>query len=57
MLKGTLDDFTLPDIFRLLSQSRKTGRLDVERSAGNGNIFFKEGNVYFAESTLSRELS
>ena len=56
MLKGTLDDFTLPDIFRLLSQSRKTGRLDVERSAGNGNIFFKEGNVYFAESTLSREL-
>lgn len=56
MLKGTLDDFTLPDIFRLLSQSRKTGRLDVERSAGNGNIFFKDGNVYFAESTLSREL-
>ena len=56
MLKGTLDDFTLPDIFRLLSQSRKTGRLDVERSAGNGNVFFKEGNVYFAESTLSREL-
>ena len=56
MLKGTLDDFTLPDIFRLLSQSRKTGRLDVERSAGNGNVFFQDGSVYFAESTLSREL-
>ena len=56
MLKGTLDDFTLPDIFRLLSQSKKTGRLDVERSAGRGNVFFKDGNVYFAESTLSREL-
>lgn len=56
MLKGTLDDFTLPDIFLLLSQSRKTGRLDVERSAGNGHIFFKDGDVYFAESTLSREL-
>ena len=56
MLKGTLDDFTLPDIFRLLSQSRKTGRLDVERSAGRGTVFFKDGTVYFAESTISREL-
>jgi len=29
MLKGTLDDFTLPDMFRLMSFSKKTGRLDV----------------------------
>lgn len=56
MLKGTLDDFTLPDIFRLLSQSNKTGRLEVQRSAGQGNVFFRHGDVYFAESTLSREL-
>ncbi|MBW3594943.1 MAG: DUF4388 domain-containing protein [Actinobacteria bacterium] len=56
MLKGTLDDFTLPDIFRLLSQSRKTGRLDVQRSAGQGNVYFRDGDVYFAESTLSKEL-
>ena len=56
MLKGTLDDFTLPDIFRLLSQSRKTGRLEVERSAGRGTVFFRDGTVYFAESTISREL-
>ena len=56
MLKGTLDDFTLPDIFLLLSQSRKTGRLDVQRSAGQGNVYFRDGDVYFAESTLSKEL-
>lgn len=56
MLKGTLDDFTLPDIFRLLSGSRKTGRLDVERSAGQGKVYFRDGDVYFAESTISREL-
>src|SRR5688500_2601543 len=56
MLKGTLDDFTLPDIFRLLSQSRKSGRLDVQRSAGQGNVYFQDGDVYFAESTLSKEL-
>ena len=56
MLKGTLDDFTLPDIFRLLSQSKKTGSLEVERSAGRGEVYFNEGDVYFAESSISKEL-
>lgn len=56
MLNGTLDDFLLPDIFRLLSGARKTGRLEVVRSAGRGDVFFRDGEVYFAESTLSREL-
>ena len=56
MLKGTLDDFTLPDIFQLLSRSGKTGRLDVQRSAGQGSVYFRDGDVYFAESTLSKEL-
>ena len=55
MLKGTLDDFTLPDIFRLMSYSKKTGRLDVERQAGTGKVFFREGDVYYAESSLSRD--
>ena len=56
MLKGTLDDFTLPDIIRLLSHSKKNGSLEVERSAGRGTIYFREGDVYFAESSLSKEL-
>lgn len=56
MLKGTLDDFTLPDIIRLLSQAKKTGSLEVERSAGRGTVYFREGDVYFAESSLSKEL-
>ena len=55
MLRGTLDDFTLPDIFRLMSLSKKTGQLEVQRSAGSGKVFFREGEVYFAESTLSKE--
>ncbi|MGH2746589.1 MAG: DUF4388 domain-containing protein [Actinomycetota bacterium] len=55
MLKGTLDDFTLPDIFRLLSFAKKTGRLDVARSAGHGKVFFREGEVSFAESSLSKD--
>jgi hypothetical protein len=56
VLKGSLDDFTLPDIFRLLSVTKKTGSLEVERSAGQGTVYFREGDVYFAESSLSREL-
>src|SRR5918994_3817362 len=55
MLSGTLDDFSLPDVFRLVSLARKTGRLDVERKAGDGRVYFREGEVYYAESSLSRE--
>ncbi len=55
MLTGHLDDFTLPDIFRLMSSSKRTGKVDVVRSAGEGKVFFREGEVYYAESTVSRE--
>ena len=54
MLKGTLDDFTLPDIFRLMSLAKKTGALEVQRSAGNGKVYFRDGEVYFAESSITR---
>ena len=53
MLKGTLDDFTLPDIFRLMSLAKKTGALEVQRSAGNGKVYFRDGEVYFAKSSLT----
>jgi hypothetical protein len=55
MLKGTLDDFTLPDVFRLMSFAKKTGRVDIVRSAGQGKVFFRDGEVYYAESSLSKE--
>jgi hypothetical protein len=55
MLKGTLDDFTLPDVFRLMSFAKKTGCVDVVRSAGQGKVYFREGEVYYAESSLSKE--
>lgn len=55
MLKGTLDDFTLPDIFRLTALANKTGRLEVERRNGSGRIYFRNGEVYHAESTKSKE--
>jgi hypothetical protein len=55
VLKGALDDFALTDIFRLISLAKKTGRLEVFRQAGRGAVFFNEGDVYYAESSLVRE--
>lgn len=55
MLRGSLDDFTLSDIFRLLSFTKKTGKLEVARGAGNGKVFFRDGEVYFAQSSITRE--
>ena len=55
MLKGTLDDFALPDVFRLVMVAKRTGKLDIVRSAGSGKVFFREGEVYYAESTVARE--
>lgn len=55
MLKGTIEDFTLSDIFRLLSSTKKTGKLEVIRSAGDGRVFFRDGDVYFAQSSIKRE--
>jgi hypothetical protein len=53
VLKGSLEGFGLAELFRLLSQTKKTGRLDVTRSAGKGQIYFREGTVYHATSSLS----
>jgi hypothetical protein len=55
MLTGTLDEFALADVFRLVSWAKKTGELAIDRSAGHGKIFFRDGDVYYAESSISRE--
>ena len=54
MLKGSLDGFMLPELFRLFSRSQKTGRLDVVRRAGRGHVYFRAGSIYFATSSLAR---
>lgn len=54
MLKGSLDGFMLPELFRLFSRSQKTGRLDVVRRAGRGHVYFRAGGIYFATSSLAR---
>jgi hypothetical protein len=55
MLKGSLDDFTLADVFRLLSLAKRSGKLDVTRSAGEGRVFFRDGEIYYAHSSMTKE--
>jgi hypothetical protein len=54
MLNGTLDDFRLPDVLRLISLARKTGVLRVSSAGHRGSVYFRSGEVYFAEVSSDR---
>jgi Domain of unknown function (DUF4388)/MarR family len=53
MLRGTLDDFSLPEVLRMLASSKKSGTLHVSRRAGSGRVVFRDGDVIYAETELS----
>lgn len=55
VLEGSLEHFALPDVFRLVAQNKVTGALKVARASGEGTVFFREGEVYFAFSNLTKE--
>ena len=44
-LRGILSDFGSADVFQLIAQQTKTGRLEVERAGRVLEIFFIEGSV------------
>jgi hypothetical protein len=44
-LEGTLDAFSLPDIFQLLSYTKKTGTLHLRRDAQHGVVHLRDGAV------------
>jgi len=54
MLEGRLNEFRLPDVFRLLALTGKTGVLRVAVSHGEGQVHFDEGAVCFAVSDVGR---
>ncbi len=55
-LRGNLVDFTLSDVFQLIAMSRKTGVLRIHRlDASRGSVWFRDGEVFFAESNWRRE--
>lgn len=54
-LEGTLDAFSLPDIFQLLSYTKKTGTLHLRSSDRHGLVHVRDGAVTGARSDVSRQ--
>jgi len=55
-LRGNLKDFSLPDVFQLVTFSKKTGVLRIKRADGaDGSVWFRDGEVFFAQSNWHGE--
>ena len=54
MLQGTLNDFSLPDVFSLLALTKKSGALHVASGGVDGRVFFRDGAVCLALSDARR---
>ncbi len=49
-LQGTLSDFGIDDVLRLLEHGKKRGRLRVTGAAGSGNVWVDDGSVVASAS-------
>jgi hypothetical protein len=49
-LSGDLHDFSIPDVFRLVSLSGKTGVLRLVSGEDVGSVWFRDGQIFFAQS-------
>jgi hypothetical protein len=54
VLEGSLNDFSLPDIFQLIALTKKTGALTVTSEGREGKVLFRGGEVCFAVSDVQR---
>ncbi|MDO8915446.1 MAG: DUF4388 domain-containing protein [Coriobacteriia bacterium] len=54
-LRGNLKDFSLPDVFQLVTLSGKSGVLHIKRAEAEGSVWFRDGEVFFAQSDWHRE--
>ena len=53
-LKGSLRDFSLPDLFQLLHFGKKNGTLNIINDEAKGYVCFRNGNVFFATHNWKR---
>ncbi len=53
-LQGTLKDFSLADIFQLISIQKKTGILSLTRDDQEIDVFFQDGMIVGAESKKAK---
>lgn len=54
-LEGTLDAFSLPDIFQLLSYTKKSGALHLRRDGHHGVVHLRDGAVTGGRGDASRQ--
>jgi hypothetical protein len=54
-LEGTLDAFSLPDIFQLLSYTKKTGTLHLRREGLHGVVHVRDGAVTGGRGDATRQ--
>jgi len=54
-LEGSLDAFSLPDIFALLSMTKKTGGLHLRRAGAHGVVWFTTGALTGGASDVNRQ--
>lgn len=54
-LEGSLDAFSLPDVFQLLSFTKKTGGLHLSNDGCDGVVFFTSGQITGASADTSRQ--
>ena len=50
LLQGNLKEFSLPNIFQLVKMSAQSGALTIRREEEWGEIFFRNGLIYYAFS-------
>lgn len=55
-LEGSLDTFSLPDVFSLLASTKKTGGLYVQQEAGRGVVYFTDGALTGGSADLTRQV-
>ena len=53
-LKGSLRDFSLPDLFQLIHFGKKNGTLNITKGDADGCVCFRNGNVFFATHNWKR---
>lgn len=50
LLQGSLQEFSLPNIFQLVKMSAKSGALTIRREGESGKVFFRDGTIAYAYS-------
>ena len=54
-LSGTLETFSLPDVLRLLSSTKKTGLLALDGDRGRGRVWVRDGAIVAADADRAVE--